>query len=462
MKRISAALMLALACNVAEAPPAADSVDVETMDDVAVLDATEAGADLPIETDVPSEAVDSVQPDIPKTCESVLDDWQCIKQSGCPDWAACLGVGACQEPPCWGLCDDYPGECLPKLVKTLCESNDDCEAGDLCVGRVMNDDGSVRVPGLCRKRPFDGACWEDSHCAPGKHCAGERVQRPGVLCLGPESYGKCVDAAPAGKCWETDDCPKGQVCDGVTWCAPDEAGCGADGTGECIQDSVGGCVEDDDCQDDPAGNFCTGAYTCPKAICSIENVKGFCSGPPGFGGCWEDSDCGPEYVCRASLTCAPGTLCAAGYAHVGQCGEPPKEGEGVAVALAATSVEIGVPFWITLLNQGPATIFVDPCSAMILQRRKGDTQNWIDWQVEVKHDSCVDPDVSTAFLAIPPGNGALFKGEMGELDAGTFRVETVYQVGCVQGVPNPTCRTNALKVDSLEFDSNPPGQSDAR
>jgi len=201
------------------------------------------------------------------------------------------------------------------------------------------------------------------------------------------------------------------------------------------------------------GDLCTGAFFCDGDGCEFQDEPGFCSEAPGFKGCWEDSDCGGDFVCRAALACPPGTLCHGNMAHAGYCGELPAAGEGIAVSPAATSIKTGSPFWITVLNSSATLVFLDPCNAMVLQRWNSDDDKWQDWlTVLVMHDSC-DQGQPAPYLAIPPGDGMVFGGMMGKYDAGTFRLQTLYKIGCQQGVVNPTCNdAEALTVNSTKFE----------
>ncbi|MBL6976295.1 MAG: hypothetical protein ISR64_11230 [Deltaproteobacteria bacterium] len=454
-------LVLALGCNLdgssnpVDIPATETGIDVPDVQDPADLNSgDEAG-------DTTSELTDLGEEDVHKTCQSVLDDWQCVDQAGCPEWAACLGVGSCEEPPCWGLCDDFPGSCLPRTDTTLCEADGDCAGTTVCVGSVLFESGAVKAPGLCRSRPSEEACFDDSHCSGDRYCAGELNCTAEAYCPGPEFYGKCVDKPPAGQCWEAGDCAQGQRCAGAVLCDFGDAQCGEDVMGTCEEGPGASCVMDEDCDGNPAGGFCTGSFVCEGSDCAFGDVAGFCAGPPGFGGCWEESDClADTQVCRAFLACPPGSLCSQSVAHVGQCGEAPATGEGVAVGLADTKVQVTVPFWITLINRGPATIYVDPCFAMLLQRWNGNEEIWIDWPTTVEHDSCVEGQPAP-YLAIPPGNGMVFGGKMEEWEQATYRLETIYQVGCAQGEINPDCKSGPLKANSLEFDAVPAGPSDA-
>lgn len=452
------ALLLMVGCSIESADPR-DIIDPdggkETLDLPAPNEASEGVLDEPADVEdkaAPLDNDDGVIAEVPKTCETVLEPWQCIGQANCPDWAACFGVGICEDPPCWGLCEPYPGTCLAGMYDALCESDDDCSGTDLCAGRILYESGKVKTPGFCRSRPSEVACYEDGHCPGDGRCAGELVGEVGAYRLGAEYFGRCVDSPPEDGCWEDGECPAGEKCAGTVLCGFPAGGCQEDTPGKCETDSWPGCFEDEDCQGNPEGGFCTGAYSCQDGGCFIDDAPGFCTGPPGFGGCWEDGDCGVGFVCRAVLACPPGTLCHGTAAHVGQCGEAPKAGEGVEVSLAEPKVQVGVPFWITLLNQSATAIYLDPCLAMSLQRWNTDSKKWEYWPVLVMHDAC-DEGQPGPLLMIPPGNGMVFGGKMGEFDAGTFRLNTLYQIGCVQGVANPACKTDFLEANSLEFES---------
>ncbi len=427
-----------LACGSGATPPGADDAAPDA--DVAVTDAPddapiEAGEDLP-----PDEGA---APDVPKTCEGVLEKSQCVSSAGCPAWTACLGVGGCEEPPCWGLCDDYPGACLPWTLAEACHEDDDCDEDSVCVGRVFNAEADVLLGGLCRKRPSADSCYEDGHCPPGQRCAGEVSCGLDTLCPGPEYPGRCVPPAAPGQCFDDADCPGGQRCAGAVLGV-----LGDPVPGTCSP--AGGCFTDADCAGSADGGFCVGAFQCrPDAHCVFPDRAGFCAGAPGLRRCWQQDHCSGGWVCRAALACPPGTLChGMGEAHPGICGEPPAPGEGVALALDSNQVKRNVPFRAMVVNQGPVPIYLDPCLAAVVQFQE--EGQWRDsWIPPAQHPACGG---LVPLWPLPPGSGtvAAFSVDV----PGTYRVQVAYRIGCEQGVERneARCETDALAATTLPFE----------
>lgn len=435
-----------LACaGPGSAPPGQDG-DTRDVSDLAVPDVTEEG---PVGMDDGAVLDDGPAPDVPVTCEAVLTAGLCISAAGCPEWMACLGVGGCEEAPCWGLCGDYPGACLPATLPRPCDAGQDCDPDAVCAGRVLGPQGEVVLSGLCRKRPALDACYEDAHCPEGRRCAGAVTCHLGSPCLGPEYPGRCVEPPPPGPCWDDQDCGNGRHCVGTVWCLPEDTTCIADQAGTC-QD-LAGCFSDEDCAGSLDGGFCQGAFRCREdAQCAFPDTKGFCGPAPGLRRCWQPDHCGGDWVCRAPLPCPPGSLChATGAAHPGLCGEAPSPGEGLVVTLATSQVLPAKPFRVVVLNQGSVLVFLDPCFVAVVQY-KDDSGQWAEsWIPEARHSSC---DANSPLWPLPPGSGTAVTFTVDVPDT-TYRVQVPYRVGCEQGVSRTEarCASDALAANSMAF-----------
>jgi len=377
-----------------------------------------------------------------QTCENVIGPGRCIRDDLCADFERCLGVGSCETPPCFGICDDYPGTCAPETLTVSCTADEQCPDGSVCTGRVSWGEGPPI--GLCRKRPSANACYEDAHCTGGSRCAGEVVCGPERPCLGPEYPGRCVPATGTEGCFEDSDCPPAQVCRGVSWCGWDETDC-EDRAGTC--EVSNGCLVDADCKDSPDGTFCVGAFQCPQGSkCSIPDTRGYCAPAPGFLQCWSPQQCGD--TCRAAFPCGPGTVCAAlAKPHPGICGDPPAPGMGLVVSVSAKA-KVNSPFFAMVVNQGATPIFLDPCAPAILQFNQ-DNQ-WEDyWGEPPRLPWC--GEVST--LLVPPGNGLAIPFRVDTPT--TYRVQVVFRTRCLQGIVQvpPACEDDhAMTVESAGFE----------
>lgn len=441
---LAVAVAWLFACGTGAAPSPAD--DAAPDPDVAVPDAS---GDAPVEAGEDLLGDAEAAPDVPKTCEEVLGKGQCASDGACAAWTACLGIGGCEEPPCWGLCEDYPGTCLPRTLPEVCDRDEDCGEDAVCVDRGAG--GEVAPVGLCRKRPSADACYDDGHCPQGQRCAGEVSCGLDAPCLGPEYPGRCHAPPEAGRCFEDSDCPAGQRCAGTAWCAFDDADCAGDEAGTCT--AASGCVTDADCAGSPDGGFCVGAFRCREdAHCAFPDRKGFCAPAPGLRRCWQQDHCGGDWVCRSALLCPPGTLClVTGEAHPGVCGELPAPGEDVALTLDTNQVQLNVPFHAVVVNQGPVPIFLDPCFVAVIQFRD-DQGDWSEsWIPEARHPACKEGG-TVPLWPLPPASGtaATFSVDV----PGTYRVQVPYRVGCEQGVERTEarCKSDALAATTLPFE----------
>jgi hypothetical protein len=423
-----AALLLAAGCA---------GGDVVSDEDVAA-EAVAETIDAPdvVATDKAEEVADTAPDEATPTCLTSLLDWQCLPSAGktCGASEECDGAGTCAEPPCWGLCQDFPGQCLPALAGKTCLAAADCGQGFGCAGRLGG------APGFCRARPFDGACWADGDCGAGAYCAGEALCVPGTLCPGGEQAGKCVTKPATGACFEDADCTAGW-CEGAKLCVPGAAGCAAEQAGACKAGARPGCFDQKGCADSPDGTLCTGAFQCQEAgECPVPDQPGFCAKFGGFGSCWEDSDCTDGQFCHSALACRPGTLCHAAFAHAGTCAEAPAAGEGLTFVIAPATA--GKDFAVLAMNRGAVAVFLDPCATCLLGGKVVGTDKWPDNPFDTimagpfGSPACSGPG-PFPWMTVPPG-GAWVSVANAPL-AGTLRVVVPYRLGCAQGEVDDEC-----------------------
>lgn len=432
-----------VACGTSGGSAPADVADVpkEVASDLGELDFNK-----PEEAE-PEVAADVAPEEVVATCATVLGDRLCAAGvADCDDaYADCVGQGSCATPPCWGLCADYPGACLPKTVDRVCGQDADCDPGDACASRVPTAPGGVPATGLCRKRPFAGACWVDENCGSGKRCAGEVVCTLGMPCVGADHPGTCVAAPAAGACWEDPDCGAGSYCEGATLCGGG-AGC-ADAQGSCKAATAPACMENADCED-AATPWCAGAFRCAKAQCGIPDRPGFCVPAPMADGCWQDADCTEAgTACRTVRVCPPRTLCHATL-HRGYCGTLPLPGEpGLTFTVPATTATNQKVF-VPVVNRGAVTIFVDTCAGFVIQFWDDFSKQWRDYLPLAYPGANCGPTGKATRARLAPGNGIAL--EVVPDFGGRFRLNALYDVICSPD-PDEVCATIGLSASSPEF-----------
>lgn len=152
-----------------------------------------------------------------------------------------------------------------------CDSDADCQAGQVCEAVPGADSGS--------KNQCVAGCHDDSQCGAGQSCEP-------VTCIQAPCPGQCVGGPPP--CEGDGDCGAGSVCELSTSC-------------EAPSQCVPGCHEDSQCG---AGERCriVQCVTCP--------CPGFCEPHPGA--CGSDSECGAGSVCELSAGCQLPMQCVPG------------------------------------------------------------------------------------------------------------------------------------------------------
>jgi hypothetical protein len=126
---------------------------------------------------------------------------------------------------------------------SCCTSDGGCGGNQLCVSSVCKEIGS--------------GCWRNDQCAAGELCVGASVCPCGSDCDGPDYMGTCL--------------PQGFGCCGIDY------NCGSDQ--ECVSGvckalpPVGSCWSTRNC----GGNACVGGQVCPcGAACLLPDQLGYC------------------------------------------------------------------------------------------------------------------------------------------------------------------------------------------
>jgi hypothetical protein len=103
-----------------------------------------------------------------------------------------------------------------------------------------------------------------------------------------------------------------------------------------------------------------------------------------------------------------------------------------------------------MVNQSAIPVFLDPCYAGFLQV-KDSNGIFQDLKSTIGIVECNDHD-PIRLITLSPGKGFAIPFDPGF--PGTYRIETIFKIGCEQGVYNPTCVTTPqpLKVDSMAFE----------
>jgi len=194
-------------------------------------------------------------------------------------------------------------------VRQVCNDNDDCPAGQVCVNGECRDaggsecatddqcpDGYVCKDGFCRPEgSLPGSCDTSADCPAGYYCEGHQ-------CYPCDEESELPECEEGLQCETDQDCPPGFICvDGECQraCTPQtcqdlgaECGLVDNGCGQAID--CGDCIPPDTCGGAAVENQCA----------STDHCKGRECGPDGCGG-----DCGE---CPDGLTCNVAT---------GQCQE---------------------------------------------------------------------------------------------------------------------------------------------
>ena len=283
-------------------------------------------------------------------CDNPND--QCVECLDDPDCAApdpyCVD-GQCVE--CESNADCGDGLCVDNTCLPPCESDGDCDVGDICVGGICTtpcdgdedcDGGMVcgGSGGCVQPCDGDGECASGQDCSGGictDPCTGDGNCAPGQVCSGG---GGCTDP-----CEGDGDCGSNQVCSGQVCTDPCTGGGDCPGSQICAggvcDDPCSGnddCASGEACSGGTCNPGCTGDGDCPGGVCvggvcqdsctgsgdcgaCQQCVNGSCSGPDTTcGDCqsWDnsscscESDCTPNQVCDDGIcrnTCGPGVSC---------------------------------------------------------------------------------------------------------------------------------------------------------
>ncbi len=230
-------------------------------------------------------------------------------------------MGTCDLTPRTGCCFE-DGECGSRSQR--------------CVNEMCVADGE----GTCvTNLLMVGQCWENTDCATGETCEGERVCPCGAACILPDAPGRCTPSTTT-PCTDNSMCAAAQYCqkregdctgngactvrprvcplvfqpvcgcDGMTYdngCLAARAGVSVASQGPCetmcaLRPATGCCFDDADCS--------TRNTRCVGEAC-IRGGEGTCvTTVLADGRCWEDSDCtGRLAFCQGAVRCPCGALC---------------------------------------------------------------------------------------------------------------------------------------------------------
>jgi|GEM_PF-3397283 len=433
MKRFLFGLVFCLGCSTSGVPTGAHSDSLE------VFDAKTEGAEI---SDLQSVVEAEVDNEAQKGCAHLLPKTQCVANENCMDFEACLGSFGCEEPPCYGQCDAYPGVCTPKPSLKSCAKNSDCPKGFLCQ-RFSPSRPDIR--GICIQGPSPDACFSNEDCDESFVCAWAHVCDPFDICLAPDYPGRCLPAPPEGACYEKTHCNPDEHCEDSHVCSFDEKDC-VSRMGVCKSGAAFGCRNDSDCSSESTRRFCVGSFTCESPPCSVSDKEGFCVMPV-VAQCYTDSFCPKGDLCVSSFPCPPHTICAE-KAYPGFCTRAVDFKPFVAISVEGEDFNVGETFYIVVINQSAVPVFLDPCAVVFpkVQDYKGE---FVDLN-PLSLGTCENSD-AFRLVVLPPGKG--FAVPFIPEHQGTYMVDTVFKIGCEQGVYNPTCLTTSqiLEAKSMPF-----------
>lgn len=251
----------------------------------------------------------------PVPCASGVD---CLDSNFCYGWYECDPCDWCENNQCvprdenrpcgatWECpCapnEDQHYECVSGACRLTCETNDDCDQGEVC----------GLTTGFCGP-----GCQSDADCDPASAGAVGDAQ-PNTFCMGADPAeglgGECVfPCDPVRFCERDADCFEGE------YCGEREYRTASDPTGGIYQ-CISGCRDDSSCEDgetcDPESRSC---YT----ACSQD------SDCPEDEGCNDDGRCSAvgrlcvsSSDCDAGEYCSSDGRCAFGCRQDSDCDEP--------------------------------------------------------------------------------------------------------------------------------------------
>ncbi|MBW2458994.1 MAG: hypothetical protein JRI68_31130 [Deltaproteobacteria bacterium] len=132
------------------------------------------GVELPCPTGQSCSGSSSALADGVGECQPAPSEGSCWNDLDCPTDGICLGQASC-------VCGDgctpsaTPGTCQP-MGEPCCHEEDDCTAGDLCVG------AGAFTKGRCVAPLEDGECFGDDDCSAGT-CETEQICPCGANCI---------------------------------------------------------------------------------------------------------------------------------------------------------------------------------------------------------------------------------------------------------------------------------------
>ena len=266
------------------------------------------------------------------TCTPIEPEMEvlCGADSECANLNApvkCPGQFTCNEGACEYICDE---DVEPEPPESECIDDSDCGSGQYCeivdcwappcLGEICAL--SCMAIGECMDNEPEG-CLDDSDCPVGFVCEPLlwMMEKDGTGNFdSPPNQGQCIPDTEPELCSSSEECGGGEICSvelGDCLPAPgcDEVGMGCLSVcfGECVQKPQDECYSDDDCG---PGFMCELVEDCILLPCDCYEGED-CGAPEECasyaicvpiqqGECFEDSDCGPGFVCELMDSCYDG------------------------------------------------------------------------------------------------------------------------------------------------------------
>jgi len=204
----------------------------------------------------------------------------------------CESVGG--DIPCaTKFCNEAADTCLTCVDDADCNGLGVCDAGNLCVECLANEDcEDETIETVCSNNNECVECTRNGQCDNGLYCDGiETCDRDAGICLPGEI------PCPADFCNETETSADCLECESDVDCH-----IGGEENGVCINSVCMDCFESNKCDN---GLFCDGAEICEAGICldGVPPCDGeFCDETDNGSclECWEDGDCFGG-VCEANV-----------------------------------------------------------------------------------------------------------------------------------------------------------------
>ena len=273
-------------------------------------------------------------------CDHAANSLGCDDGDACSIGDACAG-GKCQSGvgkvcndanPCTDdACDAKTGDCTKNDNDAVCNDNDACTSGDICVkgactpgkakvcddGKVCTDDKCDSVSGACVVSNNTSVCSDNNACTNGDSCtAGACKAGAAKSCDDKNACTTDSCAAKTGACSNKPIIGCGGNCVSVGDC-DDKNPCTTDA---CNSGKCANAANSDGCED---GDSCTVADACKGGICvagankacNDNNVCTDDSCDPKTGACINGNNTAP---CNDNDACTTSDACAVGACKPGK------------------------------------------------------------------------------------------------------------------------------------------------